>query len=110
FDTLLRRHGPLVLDVCRGLLPNEADAEDAFQATFLVLAHKASSIRKSVSLASWLYGVAYRTARKAQAEFARRQKHEAGPRTPPVVEAADDLTWGEVQQVLHEELRSLPEP
>src|SRR5262245_10703802 len=71
FHTFLRRHGPMVLDVCRGVLGNEADAEDAFQATFLIFAQKASSIRKAESLGSWLYGVAYRTALKARAQLAR---------------------------------------
>src|SRR5262249_8339261 len=91
FCALLRRHGPMVLAVCRALLPNEADAEDAFQATFLVFVRKARSIRKTLSLGSWLHGVAYRTACRAQTEFARRHKHERRA-VRPEASAADDLT------------------
>jgi RNA polymerase sigma factor (sigma-70 family) len=108
FHTLLRRHGPMVLDVCRGVLGNEADAEDAFQATFLILTRKAGSIRNSAALGSWLHGVAYRTALKARARSATRQKHEA---VSPLRTASDedDLSWREVRQALHEELGRLPE-
>src|SRR6516162_7707055 len=108
FGTLLHRHGPMVLNVCRGVLSNEADAEDAFQATFLILARKAPSIRKTESVGSWLHGVAYRTALKARAQSATRQKNEA--RAPARSGSApDDLTWREAQQVVHEELAGLAE-
>src|SRR5262245_24473404 len=108
FHALLLRHGPMVLEVCHGVLGNEADAEDAFQATFLLLARKASSIRKTESLGSWLHGVAYRTALKARAQSATRRKHEACAPARPQAEP-DDLTWREVRQVLHEELTGLAE-
>src|SRR5262249_47630090 len=77
FSVLVRRHGSMVLELCRNMLGNEADAEDSFQATFLVLAQRAEAIRQKCSVGSWLHGVAYRIALKAQAEFVRRQKHEA---------------------------------
>src|SRR5262249_36484268 len=108
FHALLLRHGPMVLDVCRGVLANEADAEDAFQATFLILASRAGAIRKGASVGSWLHGVAYRTALKARAQRAARQKHETGATARPVPEP-DDLTWRDVQRVLHEELSGLAE-
>jgi RNA polymerase sigma factor (sigma-70 family) len=106
FHVLLQRHGPMVLDVCRALLPNQADAEDAFQATFLALARQAGSIRRTASLAGWLYGVAARTAHKARAGFNRRRMHERQAARSEE-SAAEDLTWREVQQVLHEELSQL---
>lgn len=113
FHALLQRHGTMVLDVCRGVLGNEADAEDAFQATFLVLARKAASIRKSVSVGSWLHGVAHRTALKARARSATRRKHEvrapADRASLQPASKADELSWREVRQVLHEELSGLSE-
>src|SRR6516162_6135291 len=108
FHALLLRHGPMVLEVCRGVLGNEADAEDAFQATFLILARKASSIRKTESLGSWLHGVAYRTALKVRAQLATRRRNEGCAPARPNAEP-DDLTWREVRQVLHEELAGLAE-
>jgi RNA polymerase sigma factor (sigma-70 family) len=108
FQSLVRRHGPMVLDVCRAVLANEADAEDAFQATFVVLARKVRSIRKATSLGSWLHGVAYRIALDARRGLATRSRHET---LVPQREAsaADDLTWKEAQRVLHEELGGLSE-
>lgn len=109
FEAIVRRHGPMVFDVCRALLPNAADAEDAFQATFLILTRKAASIRNTTSLASWLHGVAYRTACQARTHFARRQRHEARCAAPEPSEAAGDLTWREAQAVIHQELAALPD-
>ena len=76
FAALVFRHGPMVLDICRQLLSNPHDAEDAFQAVFLVLARKARSIGDPELLANWLYGVALRTARNASKQHARRRRNE----------------------------------
>jgi RNA polymerase sigma factor (sigma-70 family) len=107
FAALVERHGPMVLGVCRLVLRHRHDAEDAFQATFLVLAKKAHAIRRPDGLASWLHGVAYRVALRARSAAARRQALEqAAPAPAP---SADDLSWGEVRTILHAELAALPE-
>jgi RNA polymerase sigma factor (sigma-70 family) len=109
FAELVRRHGSMVLNVCRGVLRHEQDAEDAFQATFLVLARKAASIRRPEALAGFLYEVAHRVARRAQADAIRRRarEREAVPLAP--TDPTLDMTLRELQGMLHEELRHLPD-
>jgi RNA polymerase sigma factor (sigma-70 family) len=109
FDALVQRHGPLVLGVCRRILRHEQDAEDAFQATFLVLARKAGSIRKGEAVGSWLYGVARRLALKAQVRAARQQDRDrsaCGRQSPG---PASELALRELQTILDEEVSRLPE-
>jgi RNA polymerase sigma factor (sigma-70 family) len=108
FELLLRRHGPMVLGVCRRVLRNEADAEDAFQATFLVLVRKAGSIRPRGMVGNWLYGVAHSTALKARAMSTKRQakEREAAARPKPKV-ATDKLE--ELHAMLDQELSTLPD-
>jgi RNA polymerase sigma factor (sigma-70 family) len=107
FEVLVRRHGPMVLGVCRRVLRAEADAEDAFQATFLVLVRKAASVRPRALVGNWLYGVAQNTALKARAMSQRRRAKEReaaarrSPETPP--ENGQDLP-----ALLDQELRALP--
>jgi RNA polymerase sigma factor (sigma-70 family) len=109
FAQLVRRHGAMVLGVCRRLLRGEQDAEDAFQATFLVLARRAAAIRKGESVGSWLHGVARRVAARARTEAARRAAHERGCPAPAPADGSDETTWREVRAVLDEELARLPE-
>jgi RNA polymerase sigma factor (sigma-70 family) len=109
FTALVKRHGPLVLAVCGRVLHNLHDAEDAFQATFILLARNVSAIRKPESLSSWLHGVAYRTARSAKRAAVRRRRHEAEVVAMPRTSPERDLAWHEVQALLDEEVQRLPE-
>src|SRR5579883_1903544 len=115
FAALLRRHGPMVLGVCRGVLRQLHDVEDAFQATFLILSQKAASIRRTESVGAWLHGVAYKVALKARTRAARvavGQAFQPDERAMPdriPTDPLDDLTVRELRQALHEELRQLPE-
>src|SRR5437764_322999 len=109
FATLVERHGPLVLSVCRRVLGTVQDAEDAFQATFLVLARKAGAIREPDLLGNWLYGVASRIARKARAGVSKRQMHEKQVRLLPSLEAPASAEPNDLGPVLDEELSRLPE-
>jgi RNA polymerase sigma factor (sigma-70 family) len=108
FEVLVRRHGPMVLGVCRRLLRDPHATEDAFQATFLVLLRKANTLRKRELLANWLYGVAYRTALKARTQAVRRSAHARPLIDMPAGESESDLVWKDLRPVLDEEVERLP--
>jgi RNA polymerase sigma factor (sigma-70 family) len=109
FVALLRRHGPMVLGVCRRVGGNLQDAEDAFQATFLTLARKAGSIRKGQSVAGWLHGVAHRLALAARGRGSRRQARERRAADMRRTSGASDRAWQELQATLDEALRQVPQ-
>jgi len=123
FAALVARHGPLVLGVCRRVLHDPHAAEDAFQATFMVLAKRAGAIQRPEALSSWLYGVAYRVAARARFQAKQRQTHETqvpamsraaadSERDPLRLDTADPLLEAsrrELRSVLDEELNLLPE-
>ncbi len=108
FAALVRRHGPMVLGVCRRVLRDAHAAEDAFQATFLVLVRKARTLDRRGSVAGWLYAVAYHVALKARAEAARRRRRERQAPAPHEASAPPEI-WADLQPVLDEELNRLPE-
>ncbi|MBI1914878.1 MAG: sigma-70 family RNA polymerase sigma factor [Planctomycetes bacterium] len=109
FEVIVRRHGPMVMGVCRRVLRNRHDAEDAFQATFLVLVRKAASIASRELLANWLYGVAYNTARRAKAAAARRRVRERQVTQMPEPEAVEECHGTDLQPLLDQELSRLPD-
>jgi RNA polymerase sigma factor (sigma-70 family) len=108
FCVIIERHGPMVLGVCTRALKCPHDADDAFQATFLVFSQRAASIRKSASLASWLHGVARRVVAKLQREARRRRARERAVDRTAIDSSPDELTWSEVKTGLDEELERLP--
>jgi polysaccharide biosynthesis/export protein len=113
FEMLVLRHGPMVLRVCRNVLGDSTDADDAFQATFLVLVRRCGSIRRLESLGSWLYGVACRVAARARVDAAKRRSAERRGALR-VVQAVDPSGAGETDRaefgsVIQEEVRRLPE-
>ncbi len=109
FAALVRRHGPMVFGVCNRVLGASADAEDAFQATFLVLARRAAAVRDPATLGNWLYGVAYRTALKVRSDAAVRRARESRVRTVDVADPSDEVTRRDLRQVLDDELSRLPD-
>ena len=109
FTALVQRHGPMVLGVCRQLLLNPHDVEDAFQAVFLVLVHHAAGLRRPHLLGNWLYGVAYRVAVRARAYAGRRRQRERQGVEVMAAEAERAEVGPEERSALHEELIRLPE-
>ena len=108
FRELINRHGPMVMGVCRQILRHPHDADDAFQATFLVLVRKARSIRVGESLAPWLYGVAYRTALRARAIASRYRSAAVEQLEEPMDSSSNHACHFDLRPLLHEELNRLP--
>jgi RNA polymerase sigma factor (sigma-70 family) len=108
FEVLLWRHGPMILGVCRRVLSNDADVEDAFQAAFLLLVRKAAAIRRHGSVAAWLYQVAHRVALRARQRSAKRGARETDGVERLAADAPDDALWRDVRPVLDDEIGRLP--
>jgi RNA polymerase sigma factor (sigma-70 family) len=109
FAALVSRHGPMIFHLCRRILRNEHDAEDVFQATFLVLARRANAIRQRESIGGWLYEVAYRLAVKARAAAARRCARERQSSARESCGPLDEISVAEAQEILDQELARLPD-
>lgn len=109
FATLLRRHGPMVHGVCHRIIGASHDADDAFQAVFLILLRKAGSIGRRESVSSWLYRVAYHVALRARTQTERRRSQERQVEDMAVVGVRHEATWSDLRSVLDEELNRLPE-
>jgi RNA polymerase sigma factor (sigma-70 family) len=107
FEAIVRRHGPRVLAACRKVLPETADAEDAFQATFVILLRDSQAVRRAGALGPWLYGVAHRVA--LQARIARQRRDRIEAKAAARRTDSPDLSWTEACAVLHEELDRLPD-
>ncbi len=109
FAVLVRRHGPMVLNLCRRVLEHDQDAEDVFQATFVVLIEKASRLRQPELLANWLYGVASRLAMHVRKRAARRSEHERKVALLLSQPSGTEIKSQELRCILEEELDHLPE-
>src|SRR6516162_433077 len=109
FEMLVKRHGPMVLGVCRRVIGNLHDAEDAFQAVFLVLARKAGSIVPRDLVGNWLHGVAYRTALQARDRLGRRRARERQVKDMPQPTVAPEYDLRELHDALDQELNELPD-
>jgi RNA polymerase sigma factor (sigma-70 family) len=109
FSALVHRYAALVYGVCRRVLHDSHAADDAFQATFLVLVRRASVLDRRGTLANWLYTVAYRTALKARANAARLRAHERQAADMPAPQHDEEAHWKELRPLLDEELHQLPE-
>jgi RNA polymerase sigma factor (sigma-70 family) len=108
FTAVVEKHGPMVFGVCRRVLRNRQDAEDAFQATFLVLARKAGSLARPGLLAAWLYGVAYRTALRARATAVQRQLHEKQVMAIQASKSIQASGTEDLKEIVDEEVNRLP--
>jgi RNA polymerase sigma factor (sigma-70 family) len=109
FALLVKRHGPMVWSVCRNLLANAADADDAFQATFLALVRGAKTVQKPEALGAWLHGVAVRVANKLKRSAARRTNREKKVANGEASSPVADSRWDELLAAVHEEVAKLPD-
>jgi RNA polymerase sigma factor (sigma-70 family) len=109
FAALVRRHAPMVWGVCSRMLSSQDDAEDAFQASFLVLVRKGAALPDKEMVGNWLYGVAYQTAVRMRALAAKRRDRERQMAIMPEPTSADQYVWNDLQPILDEELARLPD-